>query len=631
MKKREARKRASEKAKATKKARREAEIAARVAAGMDEEKKRAGIYFDGKIIPPPVNLPPVPTLLPPIGDEKPSILDGKFSVRSSQERKLDEIKTIIGELHKREREALGLYEPLPLQAAFHASKVKTRLVRGSNRAGKTIVCAVEVARAVLGLDPFGKYPKRGIAYIVGYDWSHHGQVTYPKIFSPGAFKCIEDEATGLLRAFRPWDLADALRRGDAVDAGPLIPERYVQDIAWYSKKEQIPNMIRMTTGWEIHFFSGDGRPPRGQAISLAWMDEEIGNQFWYNELVSRTADLEGRIMWSAAPQSGTDQLYELHELAEQQVNDADRVVEEFHVKLMDNPHLTAKQKAEMIAGKTTEAARITDIEGDFLFTTQRVFGEYILAVHGVEISVIPDTWTRYAVIDPGHQICAVLFGAVPPPDEQDEYGKLVLYDELYIQRCTASMLADRMRGKTAGQRFWDFIIDLRAGRQTSNQTGKTTAQQYSEAFQAAGVACTTRGSGFCWGSDDIPGRLETCRGLLRVDGNGRTGLRVACERTAQGYRVSKIPNFEYEIARYRTKRDPKTGVVSDVPDDRGRVHLMAGFQYLAAYQPKWHEQAPMQKAESEVYKRLQEKRRQHARMMAGGRPIGIRLGVGRTD
>ena len=130
---------------------------------------------------------------------------------------------------------------------------------------------------------------------------------------------------------------------------------------------------------------------------------------------------------------------ELHELAEAQAGSPDRIVEEFVVKLRDNPHLSAKAKADMVATHQSDANRITRIEGDFLHTTQRIFGEYALRIHGVEVDAVPHDWTRYAVVDPGHQICAVLFAAVPPPELWPEYGELVLYDELYLPKCDAAM------------------------------------------------------------------------------------------------------------------------------------------------------------------------------------------------
>lgn len=549
--------------------------------------------------------------------------DDAFRIPTPTERALNDIGRTLKELSSREREAIRLYEPLPLQDRFHRSRVKTRLLRGSNRGGKTLPAAVEVARAWLGLDPYGKYPARGVWYMVGYDYAHHGETTYPKLFKPGAFRVIVDRRTGRLRAYRPWDEDDRARFAESAEAEPLIPERYIDDISWYSKKEEIPSLIRLTTGWVIQWYSGDGKPPRGQAIDGGWLDEEIANRYWYNELISRTADRDGKVIWSAAPQSGTDQLYELHELAETQADDPDKVVEEFHVRLADNPHLSERQKAEMAASKTSEAALITDIEGEFLYSTQKVLGEYSLRIHGIDLEEIPDYWTRFAVIDPGHQICAVLFAALPPPDEQPGVGDVVLYDELYIQRCSAAMLADKMLGKVTGLFFEDFIIDRRGSRVSDAGSGKSVEEHYREEFAKRGVKCRVHGSGFTWGSDDVDGAVESVRAYLRIGNAGVPRLRVWTERADNGQTVSRLPNFEWEIARWRMKK--VQDVVTDKPEDRGRVHLMACLRYLCAYQPRYVRPPDPEPEESPVYKEFVRKQ-----AMNGGRRVGLTFGVGRS-
>src|SRR5262245_2732952 len=86
-----------------------------------------------------------------------------------------ELKRLLVEKAKRQAEALKLYVPLPRQFEFHASFVRQRLLRGSNRSGKTLGAAVEVARAVSGTDPYDKYPKYdGRAFCVGKNLDHVG-------------------------------------------------------------------------------------------------------------------------------------------------------------------------------------------------------------------------------------------------------------------------------------------------------------------------------------------------------------------------------------------------------------------------------------------------------------------------
>ena len=59
-------------------------------------------------------------------------------------------RNLVTELAKRKLESLRLYEPLPLAEQFHESKAYERILLGSNRSGKTLAAAVEVARAEIG-------------------------------------------------------------------------------------------------------------------------------------------------------------------------------------------------------------------------------------------------------------------------------------------------------------------------------------------------------------------------------------------------------------------------------------------------------------------------------------------------
>lgn len=62
------------------------------------------------------------------------------------------------ELAKRKRSALNLFESQPHQCPFFESMASERILRGGNRAGKSLCGYIETARAALGLDPHGKFP-----------------------------------------------------------------------------------------------------------------------------------------------------------------------------------------------------------------------------------------------------------------------------------------------------------------------------------------------------------------------------------------------------------------------------------------------------------------------------------------
>jgi hypothetical protein len=563
-----------------------------------------------------VEVPPPPPPLPPPPPEVPQWLTPDVDPEADNGPslyQLSELRRVLAERARRKMEALNLYEPLPEQERFHASKCRQRLARGGNRSGKTLCAAVEVARAVTGKDPTRKYPLTdGRAFLVGKDLDHIGQVMWRKLGRPGAFKIIRDEDTGDWRAFRPWEPADEARSEEAKPAPPLIPKRLVKAVAWENKAKGIPKKVLLTNGWEINFYSSEGKPPQGSDIDLWWFDEEIVDPEWHPEMVARVLDRRGRGLWSATPQAGTEKLLELHDIAEQERDWEKPSVEEFVILLADNPHIGEQEKKDFAATLNEDEQRVR-IAGEFLISSFKVYPEYSDIVHGVDPFDIPADWTRYAAIDPGRQVCAVLFAAVPPP----EAGEFVyLYDELYIQNCDAEQFGQRMRDKTQGQNMELFIIDSHMSRVTEMGSGRTVEEQYSQKLRKYRVTCRRTGHGFLWGSDDVAGGLEAFRSLLRVREDGTPKLRVF---------VSRMPNFRWEIKHYRFKR--LNNVITDKPEEKGRVHLMADARYLAMARPRYVKRtggkSPLEgaiKAFRDKQERLKKQRGGEGRVMLG--PIG---------
>lgn len=494
--------------------------------------------------------------------------------------KLAEVRRLILEMARRKCEALKIYEPLPLQELFHKSLAPERLARGSNRSGKTLVAAVELARAATGQDPYNKYPKEdGRAFLVGKDGKHVGQVMYRKLFRAGAFKMIRDLKTGQWRAFRPWHPDDFEREKQAKPAPPLIPPRFIKEIAWENKREGVPNLVRLHNGWELSFFSSLGKPPQGSDVDVVWLDEEIVDADWYPEASARLIDRSGRFFWSATPQAGTMHLFELHERAEDERSKEKPTVQEFYVKLADNPHLSEENKQAFADKLQSEEEKRVRIEGEFLITSFRVYPNFTMATHGVDYFEIPQTWTRYAAVDPGKQVCAVLFLAVPPPgDERGDH--LYLYDELYLKDCDADRFGRAMAEKTRHQDFEAFILDAHWGRHTETGSGLTVEAQYTAALRKHKVKSRRTAHGFLWGSDDVDGGIEAVRGWLRVREDGTPLLRVL---------KGKLPNFEWEMKRYHFKR--VKDLVTDTPVKR-HDHLADCTRYLALCHPKYRKPQP---------------------------------------
>jgi hypothetical protein len=482
------------------------------------------------------------------------------------------MRNLLAEKAARKLDALRVYEPLPVQRRFHESLSRLNVLRGSNRGGKTLAAAAEVAWAVTGQHFVpGKYrPEGGRCYLVGKDLAHIGEVMWRKLAKKGAFRIIRDEGTGRFRAYRPWDAADRARAAEARDAPPLIPPRMVRQVAWESKREEIPAKVFLTNGWEISCYSSLGKPPQGSDIDLWWFDEEIVDPAWYPEMVARILDRKGRGLWSATPQAGTEVLYELHERAEREKYAPSPGVREHVILLAENPHISEEDKRALAADLTEEERRVR-IGGDFAIISFRVYPEFNMLVHGADLDAVPPSWTRYMVVDPGHQRCAVLFAAVPP-----DSSRVVAYDELYLSECDARKFALHVSERTQGQQIQAALIDPNMAAHTEVGGGKSVGQQYGEALAERRFHAAETGSSFRYAADDVAAGVMAVHGWLRVGESGRPYFQVVRGR---------CPNLEDEFRRYVKQR--VSGQVIDKPNNRRNNHLMDCLRYLAMYGPRY--------------------------------------------
>lgn len=445
--------------------------------------------------------------------------------------------------------------------------------------GKTLCAAAEVARAVTNQDPLKRYPEKdGICFIVGKDEKHLGSVIYKKLFQPGAFKIIRDDQTNRWRAYRPWEPLDLKRENESRPAPPLIPPRFVHNIAWKDKKLGIPAMVSLINGWEIHMYSSLGKPPQGSAIDIFWFDEEIVDPSWYPEMAARIVDRRGRGIWSATPQAGTDQLYELHERAQREafLPRERRRIEEFVLLLAENKYMSLQAKKDIASDLSDEEAAVR-VGGEYAINSYKVYPTFNTLIHGHPSFEIPTKWTKYAYIDPGHRTCAVLFVAVPPDEDM-----VLIYHELYLREINAEIFAQSMKQATTGHTIEAFVIDPHMSLSTEVGSGKTVMQQYSEALSRHQVRSRSTGSGFLFANSDVRSGILAVQGLLRVRDDGKPKLRIMDEN---------CPNFLNEIKKYHRKK--VGGIIRDEPDTRKDNHLMDTLRYMAMHDPKYvHVQKP---------------------------------------
>jgi hypothetical protein len=269
----------------------------------------------------------------------------------------NELRELAAIKAARIKESLRLYEPQPYQEEFHASKVRTLLMRKGNQVGGTLALAVEIARAVTGQDPYEKYPKRdGVAAVLGYGEKHIGTVFWQKLFMPGAFYVIRDEATRKWRAYRPWPAdkgGDLERVAERMAAPPLIPERFIEDIAWEKKNERIFNIVRLTTGWELRAYNsaGDSGQAQGFQADFYGVDEDLASSGWIAEILFRLIAKRGLLRWTALPHGKNDEMLRILDEAERQVEEGvkDVTTKVLTVTTFDNKFLDAQSVEETVA------------------------------------------------------------------------------------------------------------------------------------------------------------------------------------------------------------------------------------------------------------------------------------------
>jgi len=527
----------------------------------------------------------------------------------------EEFKGVLYEIHRRRNEALRIFTPLAEQERGFSNDACERLAIGGNRGGKTTWTVVEIARAVTGQDPYDKYPRTdGKCILVGRDIKHCGKVFYEKMFKPGAFKIIRDVDTGEWRTYNPNNPVDKARSNQAKKSPPLIPDRFYdyRKIVWENKKDEEPKTIPLKNGWTLYFFSSLGAPPQGWNVDIVAFDEEIEHPLWYPEMSARlldnmTVDPEtgkvrgGKFIWSATPQACTQRLYDLYMESEKVRGEESPRVLTLEFGMLDNQFVLDKAKRDFIAKfAENEDELAVRVYGKFALLGTRIYSEFMPnGVHGCDPFPIPEDWTSYMVVDPGRQVCAVLFFAVPPPWHAWAKRKIV-YDELYIKRCNAKIFADAVVKKVNGRPIQAGIIDWSAGRIPEIGTGVTHEQQYAAALKAVKFKFTNGGSNFIWSSNDVKGGIERVRNAMHIV-NGRTELVVM---------KGKTPNLCHEIERYAYKRLP-SGLVTDEPIKQ-LDHSADCLRYGMMAEFKWA-RPPKRKAMAGYTTRLLEAKKERAK------------------
>lgn len=500
-------------------------------------------------------------------------------------------RRIAAELARRELEPLNLYQPTPKQDEYHSCMAKECLFQAGNQIGKSLAGFVEDARAVLGKDPYKKYPEtHGKIAIVGYKESHIALNVHRYLLQPGAFDIIRDKETGIWRTFHPWVPQDAARKREAVPCPPMIPERYIESIHWKSRSGCIFKRIDLTTGWQIYAFSSTAKPDQGFQLDLAHIDEDIINENWYTELIARLSMREGRLRWTALPHNENDALNRVAERAEQEAEDYARTGVKpttaiVRATIFDNPYMTEETRQENIKrwkaiGEDEYRKRAL---GELVTDSIRMYPTFTPNVHALQrhtetqasvlgeyltTKQIPENWCLRLFLDPGFDMLGALVIATPPCESFH-----IAVRELYLHQCTPFIFAQKLSDTLHGRWLQANYIDAKGGALTSLADGRRPQDVYEEEMRKHKIFSVETKHRFRAACDVREYRETKMRERLAILGDNSNIPEFL-------YDEEQCPNLAMEMSRFRKQKIK--GTVIDKGDRRKKTHLVDCWEYAAA-------------------------------------------------
>lgn len=538
--------------------------------------------------------------------------------RSSKDRELDKLRRILAELASRKMDGLLLYLALPSVEDFHACRHKFRILDGSNRAGKTLAAAAEIARAIRALDPFDKFVKQnGNLIVLGLNYDHIGRM-WQKCYEEGQFKIIRDEHTHLWRAVRPsqddpttLDPYDEAYQEKWKDAPPLIPESEISrtNIAWENSSKRQPRFaVCARTGCRINFFSSEAEAARGDHYTGAWIDEQVQHDSWISEIkrglvaVNEPRHHAPKLIWSATPQDCHPALLEMRE----QSDKASAHYKAFSLSIFSNPYIPAEEKQAFIEGLPAEEVD-TRAYGKYAVYSRLIYPLFDpMGIHGIEYDDVPiSQCTHFCSIDPGTRIAGVTFHCVDA-DEKHSY----CYDGFETRKRDPHDLARRIKDREQenGVRFEAIVFDKKAGSQQgiAQGCGETTASFYWNALQEAGVEPRIKGpmEGFFPGISDTSHRQQALNDLLHVR-QGGPFVGTPKFLIARG----RIPELEMQIKRIYI--DPRTE--KRVDDKKFVQDVLDSCEYFAGFGGYYREPEPAESVEVSPTAKAWENKRKRRR------------------
>lgn len=457
--------------------------------------------------------------------------------RLSPEQKAEADKVMADMAAALEDNPLLEFRPHAKQLAFLRSKARKRGIIGGNRSGKTECGALNAVLQASPdeflpphLKPFKKWDAPNKGRIVTPKFSHHEEVTFPKLRS-------------------------------------LFPKKALYKGSWEHAFSKSRRVLTLDCGSTIQFLTFDQDVDAHASADLHWVhfdEEPEGQHGWdvYRENLARLIDYNGDFSMTWTPLFGMSWSYEEFVADWEEGHDPATDVYEDEKKFLvrvdmdDNPHISQDAKEEYLAGLSAEEKRARK-EGLVVHFGGMIYPEWgehhvceeLTLEHVSQLDTI-------IAIDPGINTTAVVFCGF------DRDNAAWVYDELYLHEDQAIPEKVALTIKAALERWGVkdpmYLIDPSARNRAS-----VNADNVQAAYLRAGLLCLSAQNAVEAGIFEVKRRLQHEPPMLHVS--------KRCEQLL------------WERKRYRRKPNENNQSAFDVVkrDD----HLMDAMRYACMARP----------------------------------------------
>lgn len=329
------------------------------------------------------------------------------------------------------------YRPHPKQQIFHESGKRGRIFIGGNRSGKTVAGSIEIVRAALGFDPYGKFPPPPLRLRA----------------------CTVDQKRGIYQIILP-------------ELAKWIPTSALIDRSFEKSWDKENQTLYLANGSfiEILTYEQDVEKHAGTSRHAIWFDEEPPEEI-YRENQGRLIDTNGTWWMTMTPVEGLEFIFELYEAVVNRGEDLNILV--VQVDSYDNPYISAAAVEAATLDMTPEQ-RAARTKGMFAQLGGKIYTNFTWKNIKPEFE-IPRNWIRIEGMDHGlRNQTSWLFCAIDP-----KTNNIYIYDEEYEAGLTIDKWAKRIHDKERKVGLPLYRVGDPSIKQKNAVTGTSIAYEYS--------------------------------------------------------------------------------------------------------------------------------------------------------